>query len=217
MNVYEYLSRATPQKGSKLAPHSHEIRLLLQHGRSYQAIVVFLMEAHNLAVTRQSLREFCLRHFQQETAALTSMVRRTATPLPLQPPIVITAAPVQEAPSHATDETSAVTRSSAKSVSPPRAPRWHTRIHTHIESSPDEIERPAINAASKSPLFQPTPHEPGPNIEQSQSRVRDAAKLMAFWSAPAMPRRTETELRELNERSEELKAADRKRRRDEPR
>jgi hypothetical protein len=219
MNVYEYLARATPQKGSKLAPYSDEIRVLLQHGRTYQAIVVFLMEAHNLAVTRQSLREFCLRHFQQETAALMSIVRATATPLPLQPLIVRTAAPIQEAPSssHAIDETSAFTRSSTKPVSPPRAPQWHTRIHAHVESSPDEIERPAINAASKLPVFQPTPPESGPNIEQSQSRARDAAKLMAFWSAPAMPRRSETELRELNERSEELKAADRKQRREEPR
>jgi hypothetical protein len=219
MNVYEYLSRATPQKGSKLAPYSDEIRVLLQHGRTYQAIVVFLMEAHNLAVTRQSLREFCLRHFRQETADLTSIVRKTARPLPVQPPIAITVAPIQEAPSssHVIDETSAFTRSSTKPVSPPCAPHWQTRIHAHVESSPDESERPALKAASKLPVFQPTPPEPSPNIEKSQSRVRDAAKLMAFLSAPAMPRRTETELRELNERSEELKAADRKRRREEPR
>jgi hypothetical protein len=219
MNVYEYLSRATPQKGSKLARYSDEIRVLLEHGRTYQAIVNFLFEAHNLTVKRQSLREFCLRHFPKETAALTSGVRQPLTPSSHQPQIVATASSDQAAPrsSHAVGETEGFIQSSSEVTSTPDQSQEQTRVQAHAESPSYESAGPFPNDASETPAFQPTPHGHVPNIDQSQPRARNASKLMAFWSAPAMPRRSETESQELDERSEALKAADRKQRREQPR
>jgi hypothetical protein len=219
MNVDEFLARATPQKGNKLAPYSHEIRVLLEHGRTYQAIVNFLFEAHNLTVKRQSLREFCLRHFAKETASLVSRARQPSTSPSHQPQIVAAASSVQAAPrpSHAIGVTEELIQSSSVDASIPNPTQDETRVQAHAGSQRDESKGPFANDASETPSFQPTRPGHVPNIKQSQPRARDASKLMAFWSAPEMPRRSETESQELDERSQALKEADRKQRREQPR
>lgn len=219
MNVYEYLARATPQKGSKLAPYSDEIRVLLEHGRKYQAIVNFLFEAHNLTVKRQSLREFCLRHFAEESADLTNGVRRPSTPPLHQPKIVANGSSDQAAPhsSHAIGETEAFIQSLPEAISPPDPSHEQTGVPAHAGSQSVESAVILRNDASKAPAFQPAPHGHVPNIERSNPRARDASRLLAFFSAPEKPRRSEKESQELDERSEALKAADRKQRREQPR
>ena len=108
-------------------------------------------------------------------------------------------------------------QSSAEINSPPDPSREQTGVPAHAGSQSVESAVILRNDASKAPAFQPAPHGHVPNIERSNPRARDASRLLAFFSAPEKPRRSEKESQELDERSEALKAADRKQRREQPR
>jgi len=108
-------------------------------------------------------------------------------------------------------------QSSPEINSPPDLSHEQTGVPAHAGSQ--SVERAVIlrNDASKAPAFQPAPHGHVPNIKRSNPRARDASRLLAFLSESETPRRSEAESQELAERSEALKAADRKQRREQPR
>lgn len=219
MNVYEYLSRATPQKGSKLAPYSHDIRVLLEHGRTYQAIVNFLSEAHKVTVTRQSLREFCLRHFPEETAALASGVRRPSTHSPSQPAVVATTS-VDKAsppPPRAAVETRGTMRPSPELASPANVPQAQARARTEVEPQSSQSDLPALNAAPETPAFQPDPPTSVPNIEHTGPKQGTAKNLLALLSMPCIPRGPTAGSETLDDLSEEIRASHRRQRREQQR
>ena len=217
MNVNEYLDQLPPRRDSKLAPYKEELCILYLGNASAAAIRTFLCDSHGLIVSRQAIWEFCTRHFSKETRLTKGDRNHSASQL--EPPTVVTSSPRRgTAPSvRAAGEETGFTRTSREPGSFPRFLQEHAPVQGSTESPNFESEHHFPNDVSETPAFQPTPHGQVPNIEQSQPRARDASKLMAFWSAPEMSRRSGTESQELNERSEALKAEDRKQRREQPR
>jgi hypothetical protein len=217
MNVNEYLNQLPPRRDSKLAPYKEELRVLYRRKASAAAIRTYLFDSHGLIVSRQAIWEFCARHFSKETAPANGDQQHSV--LQLEPPAVVMSSQHHgTAPSgRAIGDETWFTRTAKGSGSFPRVLQEQTPAQGPAESPSYESEGSFPNDASETPAFQPTPHGHVPNIDQSQPRARNASKLMAFWSAPAMPRRSETESQELDERSEALKAADRQQRREQPR
>ncbi|SAL67558.1 hypothetical protein AWB69_07785 [Caballeronia udeis] len=108
-------------------------------------------------------------------------------------------------------------QSSPEINSPPDPSHEQTGVPAHAGSQSVESRVILRNDESKAPAFQPATHVHLPNIEHSNPRAGDASKLMAFWSESETPRRSKTESQKLDERSEALKAEDRKQRREQPR
>ncbi len=217
MDVHDYLKRTAARVDSKLAPHIEDLRVLYVADASFNTMRKYLGDVHGVTVTVQSIWEFCKRHFSKETRPTKGDKNHSASPL--EPPTVITSSPHQGATPfiRGAGEETGFTRTSGEQGSLPRQLQEQAPEQGPAELPSHESQGPFPNDASETPAFQPTPHGQAPNIEQSQPRARDASKLMAFLSAPAMPRRSETESQELDERSEALKAADRQQRREQPR
>lgn len=210
MNVYEYLAWTTARKDSKLAPHAQEIRVLLEHRRSYPAITRYLFEEHAVRVTRQSVREFCRLHFpelthpsgrvdlsdasvpQQPSEQATERARRSTEGLrTIQRQLTADNANVSTAQRQAA---SAATRSAEQHQGlslPPVAQTAPTLVSTASPSTVDHSHTPGepsqpsdSNTPPETPAFEPPPVVPTTTIEQPGNHVDSAKRALAFLSRP---------------------------------
>jgi hypothetical protein len=79
MDVYEYLKQLPVRSNNRLEQYRDEIRILYSGNASFSAIRKYLRDKHGVSVTRQSIWEFCKRHFSELAAVRLSVNLMGAT------------------------------------------------------------------------------------------------------------------------------------------
>jgi hypothetical protein len=69
MDVHEFLKQLPVRSNNRLEPYREEIHILYSGNASFSAIRKYLRDEHGVSVTRQSVWEFCKRHFSELSPA----------------------------------------------------------------------------------------------------------------------------------------------------
>ena len=172
MDVYEYLKQLPLRADYKLSRYKPEIRVLYLGNASSPDIRRYLIEAHDVTVSRQAIWEFCKRHFCKDESAGVCVERPDVTG-------DVRTSPAPGAATHDSPDT------------PQQSGQQQPEVAEPTELRPLQFRRPQPEPASgvdqatllkKSPsaLLQP------PSDLPAADRQDDTSKHVASSNAPAI-------------------------------
>ncbi len=160
MDVHEFLKQLPVRSNNRLEPYREEMHILYSGNASFSAIRKYLRDEHGVSVTRQSVWEFCKRHFSELSPARHSVNRSGATHEARQSQVL--SGPARGSPdAHdlSRQQPTVATTSFRTSEFQPEQPELICRVNAPL---------PVVHYAELAPTTQTT------NVQPSAPRVKDA-------------------------------------------